>query len=251
MLWLSARTGFGFVVFFVAIGVLQMQPVTDALLAFIIVGLIPGIGLQVPADATLVITGGLLMAISVLISRQYVLNRLALAAAMRKYASANSVDESQKLNLKAIRLSDLQIPKMSPRDFRLSDLKKSASAVWALLRAGGRSAKYLCAWVYARAKSVLNPAKALLFVQLTWLDLRRVGAGFGERLSNFSLRRNVPRIDFANISFRARLASAHKAARSFSFAGIGAHVRKASEWLDAVAERAHNYLISQMFRLFR
>lgn len=94
----AVRTGFGFVVVLGILGIAQPQVVTDSLLLFATAGLIPGTNIEISPDLTLLMVGASLMAITVLLCREYAAYRASLEVVMPEYMHQTDEDDAAPVN---------------------------------------------------------------------------------------------------------------------------------------------------------
>lgn len=85
MFVVAAKVGCGFAVVLTFVAAVQAQSLTDPFLMFAAAGLIPVIGIEIPADITLGIVAAALMAVTVLLCREHVIERKALLAVKVEY----------------------------------------------------------------------------------------------------------------------------------------------------------------------
>lgn len=85
MYLVAAKAGLGFVLFLAILGAVQAQSLSEPLLLFVTVGLVPGTNFELPAEFMLLAVGGMLMALTILFFRHYYAFHNALDAIMPEY----------------------------------------------------------------------------------------------------------------------------------------------------------------------
>lgn len=85
MFVVASKAGLGFVLILAILGVVQTQSVTEPLLLFMTVGLVPGTNFEIAPEVTLLAVGAVLMAITVLFFRRYNAYHATLDAIMPEY----------------------------------------------------------------------------------------------------------------------------------------------------------------------
>lgn len=85
MYLLAAKASVGFVMFLSLLGVVQTESITEPILMFMTIGLVPGTPIMLPPEMVLLGVAAVLMAITVLFFRSYVRYRLVVDLAMAEY----------------------------------------------------------------------------------------------------------------------------------------------------------------------